>query len=330
MRPTACVLIILASFSGCRGTVDVPTDLSENAPVTLDADSAPVTVTYSFMPHDTYRYRMIFDVETTLIQGDDRARNRNVLEFITLWRVVGRDPEGVATVEISFDDVTATVVRDGQSYKLPPPGAHDGQAGGAGVFYDDFYNILKGVKLTYRIGLSGEVIDMRGFERFSALAMKAFSKKINNAYLRRRFEREFSKDALETRFDQTKIVFPEKTIRTGDTWTKTARREMAGLPISIKTTYRVNAVTEEKASLGTTFEFATDTSAGNLLEIGKGDGSGVVVFDVKRGIPSFSETRLTLSVVAGPKLREHDGPVIPQAMTEAHLIIRNRTELLGE
>lgn len=164
------------------------------------------------------------------------------------------DPVGTDTTGMSKDPVTAMKV---------------------------VFGAIKGQRFTMKVDREGKIREVTGFENIADKMVGAFDlDEEQKELMKKNLDQQFNGEEVSSSFERFWYIFPNKEVKTGDSWTRTS--EMKGkMPGVYKSTYTVTDIEGDMVTL----EETTEISQKEGEEISfSGSIKGKVVVDSRSGL----------------------------------------------
>jgi Family of unknown function (DUF6263) len=267
-----------------------------------------VTLRYRWAKGDTLRYR-ITQQSTTTISGLPGG-----VPDMAIDQSTGQTLRGVAEDVASDGTTTLRQVVESAKMEMNSPMftmAYDSANPGAGdnpmsAMLKDIFSAMIGESFTLVIAPTGEVQKAEGFAKVAEKMFKNVPQDPQVAGIMEGLKANLSDDAMKNMFMQTFAQFPNRPLKSGDTWNSqfTTYNPMLGaLTTSVTSTLKAlegdgsNRVAKIVTSV-TVKQDATKPAQANAMgfsmQMGDGTGEGEQVFDAGTGRLRGSTTRMTV------------------------------------
>jgi Family of unknown function (DUF6263) len=139
---------------------------------------------------------------------------------------------------------------------------------------------IKGKTFTMKVDEEGNVLSVTGFEEIiNGMVDSAGVDEDMKLQMRVSLKDQFNEQELKNQFAQAFMIFPNKSVKVGDSWQK--KFKMGGkMPASYSTTYTVKKMENEQITLDAK---TTITSAEGEMEV-KGEQTGILLVNSKTGL----------------------------------------------
>lgn len=144
----------------------------------------------------------------------------------------------------------------------------------------NIFNRIKGKAFTIKADEEGNVLSVDGFDQIiNGIVDSAGVNEDMKLQMRASLQDQFNEQELKDQFSQVFMIFPNKTVKPGDSWKKNYRRG-GKLPADFSTTYTVKTMDEGRVTLDAK---TIISSTGKEMEV-KGEQSGTLLVDSKTGL----------------------------------------------
>ena len=245
-------------------------------------------------------------------KGSKYDYNTTVVQKINM-SVMGQNMETVLNVGILYDfvinDKTSEEVKTTVTYKemslnsqnpmMPmsysskTPKANPTEAETA---IGKFFSAMIDVPIGITFAPEGKVKGVSGFEKIADEITKAMGSNAAANGMANMMKEQFSEEMMKQSMEQSFNVYPDKPVKIGDSWTKSASVPMKPLDIKSEIVYTLKSIDKNNALVGIAADLKMDSSPNTAASMNlKGTQTGTMTIDLKSGIIKSSEVTLKLS-----------------------------------
>ncbi len=186
------------------------------------------------------------------------------------------------TVEVSYDRIAMETDAMGQHIK------YDSRDSVGSNPQLAILNGMIGKPFQMTVSATGQVLQVSGFDAVLN-GMTGNPNDPGAAAARQQFEQMFSDEAVKQMLAQSTYIYPEKTVKPGDTWTKTHTSNMGPIAMEINNTYKLESANDKTAKVSLNATIVGKTATGNGAIQGmtvdmKGKQSGTLTLEIATGI----------------------------------------------
>lgn len=151
----------------------------------------------------------------------------------------------------------------------------------------NMFHAMKGKAFEMKVNNRGEVVSVSGMEEMMNAMMNSMAvDETMKQTMAQAFQSQFNEESVKQSFAQAFNIFPDKAVKVGDTWTKSA--SISGMASAdVATVYKVKEIKADEVVL--------DVSADLSINGGKGTQTGTMKVDATSGLVTDAEMEQKLT-----------------------------------
>jgi len=257
---------------------------------------APVDLKWKFEKGKPFYQEMTTETTQKMkVMGQDITQNQKVTFFLS-WNPVEQDKDGNWTVKQKIEGLKMEIEIGGN--KIPFDSTKE--AGGTNPL-SDFFKALVGSEFTLTIDKNMKIAKIEGRDEFLKKLVK------ENPQMEPLLKTILSDEALKQMSDPAFSVVPDKSVKKGDSWTKTAQLNMGPIgtfDTNYKYTYEGPDESKlQKIKVDTTLKYNPSGPNGDgtlpfkivKADLNSKESNGNILFDMTKGRVSSSDMTMHLT-----------------------------------
>jgi hypothetical protein len=190
-----------------------------------------------------YDYQIKFDLT-------QQAPNRQMTTTMDVnydLAVVG-ESAGMKTIQITYDRLAMIMNMGGQKMELNSDMDIKEAQGPLGMV-GGIFRAMKGKSFTMKVNSEGQIKEVKGFEEIGEAVVEEFKvAEGTKESLKNNFKNQFNEKTARESFSNSFDIFPDKPVKVGDSWKKTANTSV-GIAQKMVTTYTVKEIKGNRVTI---------------------------------------------------------------------------------
>lgn len=241
-----------------------------------------------------YKQSMITDMKLNQSVGGQEMTINTKMQFEFTQSVKAINAKGEFELENEYSHIIVTMDVMGQTIKYDSDKKDESESEVAKMLSGSFSKIL-GKKFLVVLTPKGKVVEIKGFKQI----MESLSKGTQDPNSKKMIEEMLDEHKLSSSFESYYHLFPENSVKVGDSWTQKNTVESM-FPIDIATTYTLKEVNNGVAKIIMTGDFTIKKddygSKGMTMKINfSGKYNGFYDVDVNSGISNRAEINMPMT-----------------------------------
>jgi len=222
-----------ASFLACFLSVFLWMACSDNKEATTNFQ-------FNLQKGKAYEYEMDFDMKQEM-QGQNISTN---MKSDYVMEVIG-DDGNVKTIKTTYERFAMNVDMPGQSIKADSDNADTTTAAeitDPSQLMNAMFGALKGKSFIMKVDQEGKVTEVTGLDQIADAMVNSMKvKEEMKPMVRQAFTQQFNEQNIKEIFSQSFNIFPNKSVKVGDSWEKKISGT-SSMPMDVTTTYTVKSI----------------------------------------------------------------------------------------
>ena len=203
--------------------------------IAINPAKESVLLKFNFQKGRTYNYAMNFD----LVQANGEQKRSTLMKWNYDMEVIDSEKD-VKTIKTTYKTIEMTTDMGG-GQKLEFSSEKKADVTNFMQLPSKMFSIIKGKSFVMQVNDKGEIVSVTGHDKIGEAVLSEMKLPAQmKPMVEQTFKQQFSDSSVKEMFSQWFSVYPNKTVKTGDTWK--SNTAITGLNQSASTVYTVKNI----------------------------------------------------------------------------------------